>query len=181
MKYSDSKYSKRTRPNSQIKPEPSVGPKTPNSQNPTGSERRLTNQSCYAPTRAYLWPGLLALAIFTASGAQQLATPDLGFQFSKDKLGHFLVFGLLATAILRTPKLRDLRQRSLLMAALIASLYGGFDEVRQSFTPGRSVELADWLADTLGALVAVLVYARWHSYRRLLEWKARGGRKATQT
>ncbi len=67
------------------------------------------------------------------------------------------------------------------MAALIASLYGGFDEVRQSFTPGRSVELADWLADTLGAWVAVLVYARWHSYRRLLEWKARGGRKPTQT
>ena len=120
--------------------------------------------------RPYLWPILLALAIFAASGAQRLATPDLGFQFSKDKLAHFLVFGLVATAILRTPKLKNLSARSLIIAALITSAYGGFDEFRQSLTPGRSVELADWLADTLGAIVAVLVYAKWHGYRRLLEW-----------
>lgn len=107
--------------------------------------------------------------IFTISGAQRLATPDLGFQFSKDKLAHFLVFGLLATSILRTPKFRNLSLRSLAMAALITCAYGGFDEVRQSLTPGRSVELADWLADTAGAVVAVLVYARWHAYRHFLE------------
>lgn len=121
--------------------------------------------------RPYLWPLFLALSIFLASGAQRLATPDLGFQFSKDKIAHFLVFGLLATAILRTPGLRDLSGRSLFIAALLASAYGGFDELRQSLTPGRSVELADWLADTLGAVVAVLIYARWHGYRRLLEWR----------
>lgn len=123
--------------------------------------------------RAYYWPILLALAIFAASGAQRLATPDLGFQFSKDKLAHFLVFGLLATSILRTPKLKSLSLRNLLIAAAIASAYGGFDEIRQSFTPGRSVELADWFADTSGAIVAVLVYAKWHGYRRLLEWTSR--------
>lgn len=120
--------------------------------------------------RAYLWPVLLAMTIFFVSGAQELATPDLGFQFSKDKLAHFLVFGLLATSVLRTPQLNNLSKRSLILAALIVSAYGGFDEIRQSFTPGRSVELADWFADTLGACVAVLVYARWQGYRRLLEW-----------
>ena len=120
--------------------------------------------------RAYLWPALLALAIFAASGAQRLATPDLGFQFSKDKLAHFLVFGLVATSILRTPKLRNLSLHSLVIAALISSGYGGFDEFRQSMTPGRSVELADWLADTAGAILAVTVYAKWQWYRRLLEW-----------
>jgi len=123
--------------------------------------------------RAYLWPVLLAVAIFAASGTQRLATPDLGFNFSKDKLAHFLVFGLLATAILRTSKLKDLSFRSLIIAALIASTYGAFDELRQSLTPGRSVELADWLADTLGAIVAVAVYARWHAYRKILEWSPR--------
>jgi len=120
--------------------------------------------------RAYLWPILLALMIFAVSGAQRLATPDLGFQFSKDKLAHFLVFGLLATAILRTPKFRNLNLSSLIIAALLASAYGGFDEFRQSFTPGRSVEVADWIADTLGAVVAVVVYAKWRAYRCLLEW-----------
>jgi VanZ family protein len=121
--------------------------------------------------RAYLWPILLACAIFTASGSSQLATPDLGLQFSKDKIGHFLVFGLLATAILRTPLLKAGRWPQMLLAALIASGFGAFDEFRQSFTPGRSVEFADWLADSLGAILAVLVYARWSGYRKFLEWR----------
>lgn len=122
-------------------------------------------------SRAYLWPLLLAISIFLASGAPRLASPELAFQFPKDKMAHFFVFGLLATAILRTPSLRDLSVRSLLIAVFIASAYGAFDEIRQSLTPGRSVELADWLADTLGAAVAVCVYARWPAYRRLLEWR----------
>ncbi|MGZ0656515.1 VanZ family protein [Coraliomargarita sp. W4R72] len=117
----------------------------------------------------YLWPVLLALAIYAASGTQGLASPDLGFEFRKDKLAHFLVFGLVATALLRTPRLKNLSLRSLSIAVLITSAYGACDEFHQSFTPGRSVEFADWVADTLGAIVAVTVYARWHGYRRWLE------------
>lgn len=138
--------------------------------NPGSKARYLL---CVENVRAYIWPILLAMAIFVVSGAQNLAAPDLGFQFSKDKLAHFLVFGLLATAILRTPVLKNLRPRSLIIAALLTSGYGGFDEIRQSFTPGRSVEFADWLADTIGAIVAVLVYAKWQVYRKLLEWHPR--------
>ncbi|NBB80529.1 MAG: hypothetical protein GVY36_13980 [Verrucomicrobia bacterium] len=123
--------------------------------------------------RAYLWPILLACAIFTASGASQLATTDFGSQFSKDKIGHFLIFGLLATSLLRTPALKSARWPHLLTAVLIAAAFGAFDEFRQSFTPGRSVEFADWIADSLGALVAALVYAKWAGYRRLLEWRKR--------
>lgn len=119
--------------------------------------------------RAYYWPVLLALAIFAASGTQRLAVPDLGFQFSKDKLAHFLVFGLLATSILRTPKLHAGQLKQLILAAALASGYGAFDEFRQSLTPGRSVELADWFADTAGAIVAVIVYKRWALYRSVLE------------
>ncbi len=123
--------------------------------------------------RTYYWPVLLALAIFAASGTQRLATPDLGFQFSKDKLAHFLVFGLLATSILRTPKLRACHWQHLIVAAALTSGYGAFDEFRQSLTPGRSVEFADWTADTAGAIVAVIVYRRWRLYRTALEWRPR--------
>jgi hypothetical protein len=31
------------------------------------------------------------------------------------------------------------------------------------------MEFDDWLADTLGAALAVILYLRWTSYRRLLE------------
>jgi VanZ family protein len=123
-----------------------------------------------AGRRAYLWPPLLAGTIVLVSGTQRLATPDIELVFSKDKLAHFLVFGLLATAILRTPPLRDLRLSSLLIAAGLTAAFGAFDELRQSFTPGRQVELADWLADAAGAIVAVCAYRWLHPYRRCLEW-----------
>ena len=120
-------------------------------------------------SRAYLWPALLALAIVCASGTRRLATPDVGLSFSPDKLAHFLVFGLLATALARTPACR--RKGGAVLAAAATALFGGFDELRQSLTPGRMVELADWLADTAGAILAVAVYTRWAGYRRLLEWR----------
>ena len=120
--------------------------------------------------RAYFWPVLLVIVIFVTSRSQYLATPDLGLQFSGDKIAHFLIFGLVATSILRTPKFKDLSLRSTLIAALITSGYGVCDEFNQSLTPTRSVEFADWLADTLGAFAAVTLYAKWKWYRRLLEW-----------
>ena len=128
--------------------------------------------------RAYLWPVLLVIVIFVSSGSQDLAAPGLGFQFHIDKIAHILVFGLVATSILRTPKFKDLTLRSMLTAASITSAYGACDEFRQSLTPARSVEFADWLADTFGAFAAATLYAKWHWYRRLLEWRKpikRGG------
>ena len=121
--------------------------------------------------RAYLWPVLLVIVIFVSSGSQDLAAPNLSFQFHTDKIVHILVFGLVATLILRTPKFKDLSLRSILTTALITSVYGACDEFRQSLTPTRSVEFADWLADTFGAFAAVTLYAKWHWYRRLLEWR----------
>ena len=118
----------------------------------------------------YIWPVLLVIAIFISSGSHYLTAPKLSFQFPIDKIAHVFVFGLIATSILRTPKFKDLSLRSLLISALITSAYGAFDEFRQSLTPTRSVEFADWLADTFGAFAAVTIYAKWHWYRSLLEW-----------
>ena len=57
--------------------------------------------------------------------------------------------------------------------------FGVSDEVHQSFTPGRSMEIADWVADTLGATVAVLAYTRWTAYRQRLESPVRIGKRRT--
>lgn len=122
-----------------------------------------------ADKRAWLWPFLLAGTIITLSGTAEIATPDVGLQFSRDKLAHFLVFGLLATSILRVPGLRRRGWRGAAVAALITMAFGAFDEIRQSLTPGRMVEFADWLADALGAIVAVLSYRMITFYRRTLE------------
>lgn len=119
----------------------------------------------------WLWPLSLALSIFLLSGTSSPAIPDVQLNISKDKIGHFFVFGLLATAILRMQPFRKLGWLGTIYAILLTSSFGAFDEYRQSFTPGRQVELADWIADTLGAIVATQVYIFWPFYRSVLENK----------
>ncbi len=112
--------------------------------------------------RGWIWPGVLAALIVVASSRSQIAAPDIA---NIDKVGHALVFGLLATLIARN----GFVPRFGWLAVLAVSLFGVSDEWHQSFTPGRSVEVADWAADTLGAALAVTLYTFWPWYRRLLE------------
>lgn len=112
---------------------------------------------------AWVWPAVLAAGIFLASSRSQIAEPDISHI---DKVAHFSVYGLLATLLCR---LGRRGWRTAVCALLAASLYGISDEWHQSFTPGRSVEVADWVADTSGAALAVTLYLVWPAYRRWLE------------
>lgn len=67
-----------------------------------------------------------------------------------DKLYHAVNFGVLAALLY-------LATGRAWLAVLLASLYGVSDELHQSFVPGRSSDVTDWLADTAGAFLAVLV------------------------
>lgn len=114
------------------------------------------------PAGHWLWALAVMAVVFVASGRGQVAAPGI---VNFDKVAHTLVFGLIATLIARS-----FRRRPWMWAAILfASAYGAMDEVRQSFTPGRSVEVDDWIADTLGACLAVTLYQLWPWYRRLLE------------
>ena len=44
-----------------------------------------------------------------------------------------------------------------LIAVLFSSTYGVSDEFHQSFVVGRDADVFDWLADTIGAMIAVSV------------------------
>ncbi|HEY0943659.1 MAG TPA: VanZ family protein [Opitutaceae bacterium] len=112
---------------------------------------------------AWCWAAALAITIMIASSREQVAAPEINHF---DKLAHFLVYGLLATLVVRTPAGR----RRAWLAVTMTSLFGVSDEIHQLFTPGRSVALADWVADTLGAWLAVVLYLRWRWYRGVLEW-----------
>lgn len=108
----------------------------------------------------------LAVIVVLASGQSQIAAPSMIPDV--DKLGHFGVFGLLASLVVRAP---GRRRAWPVCAVVLVSLFGISDEFHQSFTPGRSVEFDDWIADTLGAMLAVTLYVRWTAYRRLMEWR----------
>jgi VanZ family protein len=118
--------------------------------------------------RETLWPFLLAGTITWCSGFPA-AVPSAGW-LEVDKLGHFGAYGALATAIIRHPALGRWPGLGLWWALVLASGYGIGDEFRQSLTHGiRSPDWHDWLADTIGAVVAVSLYIRWTGYRRAME------------
>lgn len=124
------------------------------------------------PRYGWLWPWVLMVAI---SGVSGTSNPQLPGDFTvHDKLAHFLVFGLLATTLIRLPAFRAGRWWMLLICIAVPSAFGGLDEWHQSWVPGRVMDVMDWLADTLGAATAVLVYRYLHWYRRMLEWRVFG-------
>ncbi len=116
-----------------------------------------------------VWPFLLIVAIFISSSGRGPQIPQLPWNLSVDKVGHFLVFGLLATLIYRYLVRDAPSRRHFLYSTLVTFSYGIADELFQSTNPHRYFEFADIGADLAGAVVAVWVYRNWEFYRRLLE------------
>ncbi len=110
------------------------------------------------------WPLLIATLVFIASSRSHVVAP--GITRVDDKIVHFAVYGLLATLVCRAGQGG---WRGAVCSLVIVSAYGASDEWHQSFVPGRRCEFADWVADTLGAALAIGLYAGWPRYRRLLE------------
>lgn len=116
------------------------------------------------------WPVLLATIIWIGSSRATVDTgPEIPFT---DKAAHFLIYGLLATLILRVFFSGPRAARHVLLAVVLAALYGAADELHQSLVPERSMEFVDWIADTSGALLAAALYGWWRPWRGWLERSA---------
>ena len=99
-------------------------------------------------------------AIFYVSGLSNAPLPE---QVS-DKTGHLVAYAGLALLCVRAvggglPRRVVLRAAALALA--IAAAYGIFDELHQSFVPGRSADIRDWFADVSGALIGIGVCWLW--------------------
>ena len=91
--------------------------------------------------------------------SEELPLPPL-FWWS-DKVLHALEYAVLSFLLGRALGIEG--RKGVLIAVVIASLYGHTDEFHQSFVPGREATAGDWLADTVGA---ALVHWR-GAWRRL--------------
>lgn len=111
--------------------------------------------------RRWAYVAAIAGLIVIASSRSAVGGPKIEHF---DKVVHFSVYGLLGTLVVRAWG----RPRAV-WAVVAVSAFGVSDEVHQYFTPGRSMEFADWMADTLGATGAVWAYTRWTWYRERLE------------
>ncbi|MCK5354014.1 MAG: VanZ family protein [Methyloprofundus sp.] len=95
--------------------------------------------------------------IYWLSDQSSLPTPLL-FPH-QDKLFHAGAYFILAAFTLRAFRHRLTSLAMLLITSLIfSSLYGLSDEWHQSFVPGRMSDIADWMADTLGATLFLAIY-----------------------
>ncbi len=110
--------------------------------------------------------------IYWLSAQQSLPMPMV-FEL-QDKLHHmvaYFVMGILAWRFLR--HVVKISKLTPIIALAFCSLYGVSDEWHQSFVPGRSSEMLDWVADTLGAGFAQYLITRFSSDNSLIN-KIRG-------
>jgi VanZ family protein len=92
-----------------------------------------------------LWAGVI---IFATSMPAEIVPRQVS---TFDKAAHFGMYAVLAGLLTR--HLADITTpwRAAAAAVLLTVGFGALDEWHQQFIPGRSTELADWRADSLGA------------------------------
>ena len=94
--------------------------------------------------------------IYWLSSKESIPMPMLFLH--QDKVHHFgayFIMGILAWRCLRMYLSKPIVIS--LCSILFCSLYGLSDEWHQSFVAGRSADVFDWVADTVGATVALLL------------------------
>ena len=78
-----------------------------------------------------------------------------------DKVLHVTAYGIMGILFYRayqTLRLKDNIKMLMFLSVVSASLYGISDEIHQSFVPFRQAEVADAIADMIGAICGVCLY-----------------------
>ncbi|MBI1805348.1 MAG: VanZ family protein [Ignavibacteriae bacterium] len=120
----------------------------------------------------YRLPAILwAMLIFIGSSIPAKAFPMLKI-FDFDKLIHVVIFFGFGTLVYRAlaPSIGNptFSWRRAIVAILVVGAYGILDEFHQSFVPGRTPDIWDATADTIGGIVSVIsiyIYYRWKSIK----------------
>lgn len=109
-----------------------------------------------------------ALTIFALSSIPGSAIPE-GPVPETDKLVHIALYGVLGFFCARAlaARIRGARRDGKLIfaGALLATAYGVTDEIHQIFTPHRSCDWHDVVADAIGGLLGAFVATRWLASR----------------
>jgi len=110
---------------------------------------------------------LWAIALFTQSSIPGDRIPDFEV-FSHDKLIHFFIYVVFAATVNRAVANQGRfplpARHHFLFTLIIVALFAASDEFHQYFVPNRSCDFFDWLADSVGAILCIVVLwakAKW--------------------
>lgn len=119
--------------------------------------------------RRYAPPLVWAAVIFTATSIPGSVLP--GTFAHADKAVHLALYAALGFLLARALRSEPENLYVYLLALLLCSAVGAADEWHQQFVPGRTTELLDWMADTVGSLFGVVAAL----------WRTRLGRSLSHT
>ena len=100
-------------------------------------------------------------AIFAVSGGPGPRLPTGGQWDKVLHAGAYAAMSVLVIWALTRGRLRAATGRMLVVGVLIAAAYGATDELHQYFVPGRQADVADLLADAIGAIAAAGAIWAW--------------------
>jgi VanZ family protein len=108
-----------------------------------------------------LWAYAALISIFSAIPTAPPGPPWIPYF---DKLEHIVEYGILGVLAgrfaLTSPRI-VWRKLAWWLFPIIISLYGGLDELHQSFVPGRICSLGDWIADSVGGILGSACMLWW--------------------
>jgi VanZ family protein len=135
-------------------------------------KEKKARASLFTPASWYVarcWlPAFIMVGVSILSGSAGVQTGPIRFT-GMDKLGHLVVFGLLAVAWVRALREEVSPKRRWLAAVLLTTGFGLADELHQLTNPDRYFEWGDLLADGLGAMIGASIYLNSRWARQLCE------------
>lgn len=97
------------------------------------------------------------LIIFYLSSLVYIPMPTTASSFThSDKLYHGVVFFIFGYFIMKVCSPTTIKQ--FLCVLLFSLMYAASDEIHQSFVPGRSCNLSDWIINSAGILMLGIIY-----------------------
>jgi len=122
---------------------------------------RLTNHKVIAWGPAVLW----ALGLFLLSDIEGIPSELEPFRSILDKPVHFTLYLILGGLLARARLASGIAAPPALLLG-IGAVYAASDEWHQSFIPGRTPDVADWLVDVAGLLVGYWIVVAFLARRR---------------
>jgi VanZ family protein len=108
-----------------------------------------------------LWlpPAAWAALIFHFSSGRVLVVSPVYWQdFVVKKIGHVLLFGVLALLVFRALMGEGVsKKKAAIYAIVFATFYGATDEIHQFFTQGRESRVRDVFIDGVGASFMIYI------------------------